>query len=128
MNRIAEIEKRMHEATPRPWRLCGHDRGGCDCRQIWSIPADGIVAVAATDDETDGEGFVLAQALKNGQFIAAAPDDISYLLDQVREARELLEMPIVMPTTAETIKEYRERRIAFLARNASTAPVGEKEE
>lgn len=26
--------------SPLPWRICGDDRGGCDCGQIWCIERD----------------------------------------------------------------------------------------
>lgn len=33
---LDELERLEREATPGPWRECGHDRGGCICGQVWS--------------------------------------------------------------------------------------------
>jgi hypothetical protein len=39
------IETLLSEATPGPWRECGHERGGCKCGQVWSETADHPVLV-----------------------------------------------------------------------------------
>lgn len=41
------------EAAPRPWRICGHGRGGCECGQIWSLPADSPIARVIEGDWGD---------------------------------------------------------------------------
>jgi hypothetical protein len=34
------LERLEAGATPGPWRECGHDRGGCQCAQVWSVTRD----------------------------------------------------------------------------------------
>lgn len=41
---LNELEALQKRATPGPWQECGHNRGGCQCCQIWSQTADAPVA------------------------------------------------------------------------------------
>jgi len=41
---LKELEALQKRATPGPWQECGHNRGGCQCCQIWSQIADAPVA------------------------------------------------------------------------------------
>ena len=64
--------------TPGPWKACGMNRGGCVCGQVYSDPADVMVAVAiSSKDEsyTLGEGVIHGseQFHANARLIAAAP-------------------------------------------------------
>ena len=49
-------------ATARPWRECGHERGGCQCGIGWSTPLD--VPVFTTDTDSEEEGFTSTTARK----------------------------------------------------------------
>ncbi|MHB1524948.1 MAG: hypothetical protein ACYCZN_01485 [Candidatus Dormibacteria bacterium] len=83
MSRVEEIAKRLSEATPGPWRA-QHRCVGC----------------TDADDESCGLGLEIEgppEASMRGQFalgadarfIAAAPDDIDYLLKRVRDLGEI---------------------------------------
>jgi len=39
------------EHSKEPWRECGHERGGCQCRQVGSEADKVIIAVALTDKD-----------------------------------------------------------------------------
>lgn len=72
---IRELMALAEKATQGEWQACGHDRGGCKCGQVWSLPADVMVAVSiGVDDEnyTNGEGVTPAQKIVNAAYIAAA--------------------------------------------------------
>lgn len=92
-------EGEMEGFTPGPWRECGHDRGGCQCGQVWSVAADCPVATVESGEwgdeypavrEVDGKceaymerigyGIVPEDAARaNARLIAAAPDLLSAL-------------------------------------------------
>lgn len=81
---LSELEATARLAAPGPWRECGHDRGGCKCRMVWSAPADGVVATAAVAD-VYMDGFTEEQAQANARFIAAAnPAVILRLIAEIR--------------------------------------------
>ena len=70
--------------TPGPWKACGMNRGGCVCGQVYSDPADVMVAVAiSSKDEsyTLGEGVIHGseQFHANARLIAAAPQLVEAL-------------------------------------------------
>ena len=48
---LKDIKGAALAATPGPWRECGHDRGGCRCGLVWSIPADAAIAKSVNFDE-----------------------------------------------------------------------------
>jgi len=78
------------EHTPGPWQACGHDRGGCECRMVWSLPDDVVVAAAtmAPDEICCGEGIADMEIAKaNARLIAAAPD----LLEACERAADIEE-------------------------------------
>lgn len=96
MSRVEEISKRLSEVTPGPWRA-KHRCVGC----------------TDADDESCGLGLEIEgppEASMRGQFalgadarfIAAAPDDIAYLL---RQARTLEETERVVRRFLEVSKE-----------------------
>lgn len=61
-----------HTPTGR-LRVCGEDRGGCQCRQIWNVSDDALVAVALCMEDTDytgGEGYPREKAKANAAEIA----------------------------------------------------------
>lgn len=79
----------MSKHTEGPWRVCGEDRGGCQCRQVWSVEDDIVVAVALTHEDenyTGGDGATQEFAEANARLIAAAPE----LLYVAKEARRYL--------------------------------------
>ena len=44
MTDVLDRYEALHlEATPGRWRECGHDRGGCQCGQVWSEATDAPV-------------------------------------------------------------------------------------
>ena len=72
--RIREIKERLAAATPGPWEL----RDGLDV-DYWDIH-DGQKTVV-------GGGDYPPCGIEDGVFIAHAPDDISWLLQQLEGAR-----------------------------------------
>lgn len=76
-------------ATPEPWRECGHDRGGCSCHLIWSLPADCLVAQTLdfNDDVTVGEGLNAETAVLNAQYIVALVNAAPALIAELEAAR-----------------------------------------
>lgn len=60
-----------HKHIPGPLRRCGHDRGGCPCRMIWSVSTDRPVATveqhpgdmpSMSDEEADAVARLIAAA------------------------------------------------------------------
>jgi len=83
---------------PGPWSQCGARDGKCSCGQIWSIPADCVVAtVAQYRDGNDGPTPEAATA--NARLIAAAPD----LLAACEEAVSVLPEGLAAATVAAAI-------------------------
>lgn len=89
----------MSGHTPGPWVECGHDRGGCQCRMVWSRTSDGTVATAihhkaiACVHQEWGDGkdmiygdFPPEEVAANARLIAASPD----LLGAAKAAFDLL--------------------------------------
>jgi hypothetical protein len=73
--------------TKGPWHYCGHERGGCECRMVWSHPADAHVATAQHHNVVacvhhewgDGAdmiygGFSPGETLANTRLIALSPE------------------------------------------------------
>ena len=87
------MNKNKH--TPGPWRACGADRGGCECRQIWSIPGDCPVVTARGEcigivngKWGDGPKMIYGEVPKeqqqaNVRLIVAAPKMFAYLQNLV---------------------------------------------
>jgi len=80
------------KAAPRPWLECGHDRGGCDCGQIWSLPAD--AHIATTLDKWEGGTISHECRIANAALIAAAvnaftPECAQQIRELVRVAGEV---------------------------------------
>jgi len=65
--RVKEIEERLQKASPGPWSAVN----------IYKILSFGPDAFADHRDD-----------MPNAEFIAHAPDDIRYLLDELKKARE----------------------------------------
>jgi hypothetical protein len=77
--RLAEIEARKDEARPGPWALVNWNEG-TEHLPMWVI-------VQADDDE--GESFLEIHVgdRETGEFIAHAPEDVDYLLAEVKRLR-----------------------------------------
>lgn len=76
--RIADIRKRLVEATPGPWHM-KTKRPGASTALIFVDPEIGTYCVASTTD-------------KDAALIAAAPSDLAWLLDRLQRAEELLRL------------------------------------
>lgn len=70
-NKLDNSEKEG-DITPGPWRICGEDRNGCICGQIWSTTADFNVATAHMVIDELGS-IPKEQMLANARLIASAP-------------------------------------------------------
>ncbi len=74
---MADPQDSNERWTPGEWRVCGHDRGGCQCRQIWAIDKDVVIGVAlmAHDERyTCGAGLdLLDEAKANARIMAQSP-------------------------------------------------------
>lgn len=81
------IEERLSKITPGPWELAEFD-GLADNLMGASFA---IMAREAPGGVVHTIGGLGLEEKANAKFIAAAPDDISYLLVALAEARELLE-------------------------------------
>jgi hypothetical protein len=62
------MAERDSAASPRPWRQCGHNRGGCSCGSIWSIPADAPVATVTVGKWGDHFAEIGEGGLRIGLF------------------------------------------------------------
>jgi len=61
--------------TPGPWSICGEERGGCVCGQIWSTSKDYRVADATrTFPDSMEELPSREESIANARLISAAPD------------------------------------------------------
>ena len=83
--RLAEIEARANAATPGPWYALDHSSGGVILQAspdeedyLSSIIEDGDFAAEAATVRTD-----------DGAFIAAAREDVPWLIAQLREANDV---------------------------------------
>lgn len=83
-DRLREIEERLAKASPEPWfaRPEYHINGGV-------VPHRDVLTESANPDEA-GKRIAEVFGPNDFDFIAHARDDILYLLQQVREAREAL--------------------------------------
>jgi hypothetical protein len=85
-DRLTEIRSRLERATPGPW---SHDTGKYDEHDtsspdlVCAAPRWDNVARCYQDDLD--EGAPPGQDHRNAAFIAHAPEDIAWLLDQVAE-------------------------------------------
>lgn len=83
-------EQLLIKHTPGPWRICGNDRGGCKCGNVWSKKHDFVVARAISKlsyGQLD-EGCSEETAVANARLIAAAPDLLAALEKIVEIERE----------------------------------------
>jgi len=109
---LSRLESLAREATPGPWENCGHERGGCGCGAVWSIPADSPVATVTLgewgdewpviDKDADGNPIAImrkssygevppALGKANAAYIAAAnPAAVLALIERVTAQDELL--------------------------------------
>ena len=87
---LVELREAAEKATPGPWKPCGANDDRCQCRQVWSEPADiPIVYTLRDSDEnwTGGDGATEEQAKDNATFIAAAdPTTVLTLIARVEAA------------------------------------------
>ncbi len=69
--KLAEVVSGGH--SPGPWRVCGSDRGKCQCGQVWSVAQDLPVATVFIKD--DDVGFLPEEMWHaNADLIARAPE------------------------------------------------------
>lgn len=88
--RLEEIEQRLKQASPGPWKKCtGGNRGDCSCNIIWGVETAIAETVHAGSHGYQGEDMMLTQAAahKNAHLIAHAPSDIADLLAEVKRLR-----------------------------------------
>ena len=83
MTRLAEIEQRLQAATPGPW-FAHYEQDG-----------EPTIPFVSDSDDEEWDGRLLLNVDSDREdadaaFIAHAPDDIRYLLEQVRRLRGLL--------------------------------------
>lgn len=76
--RISEVEARLRQVTPGPWR-----RHGCD---VWAEGRSSL-PLLVTPRERDSSGERRAQADRDAEFVAHAVDDVRALLDELRAYR-----------------------------------------
>ncbi len=58
--------------TQGPWRVCGADRKGCSCGQIWATSIDFHLATCERENES---GEIPLESMKaNALLISAAPE------------------------------------------------------
>lgn len=87
---LAEIETRAAKAAAGPWRECGHERGGCVCRLVWSQTADATVATTSLP-EMERDGLHVPDAGgHNAAFIAASRTDVPRMAAEIRRLLGLL--------------------------------------
>lgn len=97
MSALDLLESAAKAATPGPWQNCGHNRGGCICGLIWSIPIDGTVGstarltVCEAEKSEPGDDYARPsreQMKLNAAFIARAnPDAVLKLVAALRAAQ-----------------------------------------
>lgn len=96
--RLAEIRARHVTITPGPWKLCHHLRRGgdatCTCGYrggVWSGDGEAILLEMGGSPERNGDKVLpersRAEQLADAEFIANAPDDVTFLLARLDEAR-----------------------------------------
>ena len=87
---IQKLKEAAMAATHGPWATCSASESRCQCRQVWSRPADIPIAYALRDtdeDWTGGDGATHEMAKNNATFIAAAdPPTILALIDRMERA------------------------------------------
>jgi len=96
-------------ATAGPWH-----RHECkaECAQVWSTPADDMVAICDTAEM--GEGFSNEQANKNAQFIAASRQALPAALALIRETAAVLSLIYVgHPNGMKEMSALMEKYAAF---------------
>jgi hypothetical protein len=71
---------------------CGEKRGGCQCGNVWSVPADFPVTsgMQFSAKENNGEGWKDGVAFTNATFIAHAREDVPWLLAALDAAHAAL--------------------------------------
>src|SRR5215469_5181977 len=79
-----------------PWRVCGYDRGGCKCGQVWSandahIATAHHVSQAAPDDLESQEVYLSSETqMKTVARAIAALPDMWVALDNTRQEVDAL--------------------------------------
>lgn len=108
--RLTEIKARLVAATSGPWKKCGAHEGKCKCTSVWSgdgsAPVlevnrkwgDTFASIRFIDGDHQGTmgarveayvgmieygEFTEDQMQANKEFVANAPQDISYLLSEI---------------------------------------------
>ena len=83
-----ELREADKARTQGEWTQCGADRGGCPCGQVWSVPADFVVACTNAADEgtTVHESTIIA----NARFLALCSRDVPKLLAERDAALDAL--------------------------------------
>lgn len=99
--RLDAIQKRAEDATPGPWEYMP-----CDIYPTWILgkPKEGspyAIDVLRVDDEDYCGGLDAPDAV----FIAAAPDDIAFLLDLTRKQQAAIDAVVgYMENRAQTLR------------------------
>ena len=84
MTRIDDIRARLAAATPGPWRQDGFwCIAGKPIHWVEPIGRDDLIAGIGGVGMAEGQEAVSDRASADAAFIAAAPDDIAYLLGEV---------------------------------------------
>lgn len=87
------LRELLAAATPGPWIACGHNRGGCQCGNVWSEPGDVPVASAITEEKLNEAGWSRnrkEQLHDDARLIALAPELCALACDMADELRVLL--------------------------------------
>ena len=88
--RVGEIENRLAEITPGPWKAQNleADHGHAGIFWVSVDRPDEVKTVAEVDANDDGVEAIWRFA--DAEFIAHAPADVAFLLAELRKAREAL--------------------------------------
>ncbi len=96
-DRLAEIRARLDAATSGPWVVTG--RGSAGCAVVGRTDAEvtgmkwGVIAwPTRRPRNAAGEALASLAIDRNAEFIAHAPADIAWLLDEVERMRECFEV------------------------------------
>lgn len=122
--RLKDIEERLNDITPWPWRWIRNDEDSTDPDETYIdgykiVAKDGIITVM--DDGSAGGEYSprISPDDPDGILIERAPTDIALLLEMVKVAREALKQIIVgvsMMQNQEVKKKIEEHVDKALAR------------
>ena len=91
MKTLEELFIIASEATQGEWKACGHDRGGCQCGQVWSIDHDFPVAKCKINDEMIGQ-TTNKETISNSMFIATFnPSVVIQLIKRLQKTEKMVD-------------------------------------